>query len=104
MSGTDNYELPDRHAAQAENERMRKENEELKNELSECSAVIDNIEPSNRAFEKMYSKLTAERDELLGALKGLIRAGQKQGFADSYEREMTRANAALAKHEGEKHE
>jgi len=64
---------------QAENELLRKENEELKNELSECSAVIDNIEPSNRAFEN-WCALT-EAAFILGFLAA-AEIGKMKGESD----------------------
>jgi hypothetical protein len=96
---------------QAENERLQNENEELKNELSECSMVIDNIEPTTRAFEKMYSKLISERDELLTQLKywfpkdapfyGLV--GSRDVAVAEHMKQWEITHTVIAKHEGEKH-
>jgi hypothetical protein len=46
------------------------------------------------------ARLIAASPDLLEALKGLFRAGQKQGWDHHYEHEMSAARAAIAKAEG----
>jgi len=109
MSGTDNYELPDRHAAQAEGThpapcaRFCEANAyeiEIRRLRAEVTQLRNGWNTLEVAYRSENERVIAERDDLIGTIKSI-----KSTFPNDYEcHAKDICSEAIAKHKGEKHE